>query len=197
MLGLFIHPNQLVQFTLVFPVLRLFHKSCAYGIVAHVIPFFMIAFAVSHLPVPAVALPKRRIPLILIQIHGSPHLPSCRRKPERFRREPFPILHPLMETMAWTTARRAEEMRMVGHDGITPDQPVRRRLPCIPQAFMRIVVCKHPHPFMCHRRDIQDDRTVVRMLLDRISRRMPSVGMIRFEMICYVIFHKYPFFIII
>jgi hypothetical protein len=110
-------PDECVQFTLKWPVLRLSDESILDWILPEIKPLLMITLAVAQLAVKEILLPDWLF---------------CRMRPATGRIG-TPELNPLFQRRDRHRRGRAKNMQVIRHDGVTSHQPPIRFAPGIEQ----------------------------------------------------------------
>jgi len=117
-------PLQHIQFTLIRPVFPPHNRACFDRVFQHIKPLLTIAFTTAKLPVEKILLPDWF--------------------PDRARptacHVSTPEFHPSTEWRYRNMHRRSEKMEVVGHNDITPYQPVIRFAPCFKNKLMNFRV---------------------------------------------------------
>ncbi len=123
-------PHQDIHLALIRPVFHPLHQLCPHRICQHILPLLGVVLRTSQLSVPKIPLPERGI-LPVRPVACGMRLPEG---------------NPLFER-PWREFRRcAKEMRMVGHEHISPDRPGCRSAPCVSKSRVSGSVRKHRLP---------------------------------------------------
>ena len=155
-------PLQNIQFPLIWPILPSRGQTGLDRISQNVEPFLTVAFAASKLPVEKIFLPDR--------FPGRTRPAACH--------VGTPEFHPPLERRYWNMYWRAEKMQVIGHNDITPHQPVIRFTPHCDEQLMDFRVRKQRTAAIHVATDILND-CLIWGFQRRQMRQLFSTGLVQ------------------